>query len=74
MNKRELARETKRLSHNPNSRLQVAKCGRGYNAYLTYTNEYFQDAKGEKSIGFIYFPMTVKQLNEWLKIYDIDKI
>lgn len=69
MNKRDLARETKRVAGNPNARLQVTKCGRGYNAYLTYNNEYFQDYPEEKTIGFIYNPMTLKQLNVWLTEY-----
>ena len=63
---RELARETKRVAGNPNARLQVTECGRGYNAYLTYTNEYFQDYPEERTIGFITHPMTIKQTREWV--------
>ena len=66
MTKRELARETKRLAGNPNARLQVTEYGRGYNAYLTYTNEWFQDDPDERTIGFITEPMTNKQVNEWI--------
>ena len=68
MNKRELARETKRIT-SPNARLQVTKCGRGYNAYLTYQNEWFQDDPDEKTIGFINSAMTLKQVNAWLREY-----
>lgn len=70
MTKRELAKETKQLANNENARLQVTKCGRGYNAYLTYTNEYFQDDADEKTLGFINHPMTLKQVTEWL--YDVE--
>ncbi len=63
---RELARETKRVAGNPNARLQVTECGRGYKAYLTYTNEWFQDAEDERTIGFIDHPMTIKQTREWV--------
>jgi len=65
MTQRELARETKRIT-SPNARLQVTECGRGYNAYLTYTNEWFQDAEDERTIGFIDHPMTIKQVHEWI--------
>ena len=66
MNKRELARETKRIT-SPNARLQGTKCGRGYNAYLTYQNEWFQDDPDEKTIGFINSAMTLTQVNAWLR-------
>ena len=67
MNKRELAKETKRIGANPDARLQVAKCGRGYNAYLTYKNEWFADDPDEKTIGFICQPMTLAQVTRWLQ-------
>lgn len=66
MNKRELAKETKRIT-SPNSRLQVTKCGRGYNAYLTYKNEWFQDNPDEKTIGFIYQQMSLAKVTRWLQ-------
>ena len=65
MTTRELARETKRIS-SPDARLQVTECGRGYNAYLAYGNDYYQDAPDERTIGFIYKPMTIKETREWL--------
>lgn len=66
MTKRELARETKRVAGNPDARLQVTMVGRGYNAYLVYGNDYFQDYPEERTIGFIKHPMTLKQVTEWL--------
>ena len=68
MNKRELARETKQISNNPNLRIQVAerKNGKGFNTYRVYGNDYFQDDADEKTIGFISEPMTQAQVNEWL--------
>ena len=67
MNKADIARESKRLANNENSKLQVArnKNGKGYNTYLTYDNDWFQDSKDEVTIGFIYRPMTLKQVKEW---------
>lgn len=66
--KRELARETKQISNNPNLRIQVAerKNGKGFNTYRVYGNEYFKDDADEKTIGFISEPMTQAQVNEWL--------
>ena len=75
MNKREIAKETKRIT-SPNARLQVTKRlhGLGYNAYLTYNNEYFKDDKDEKTIGFIDQPMSIAQVLEWLDNIDyLDK-
>jgi len=71
MNKRELARETKRIT-SPNAQLQVTKAGRSYRAYLTYTNEWFKDDPDERTIGFISCPLTVKQVSNWLRFYDIN--
>ena len=69
MNKRDIARESKKLANNENARLQVTrnKNGKGFNTYLTYQNEWFQDSADEETIGFIDYPMTLKQVNEWLE-------
>ena len=69
MNKADIARESKKLANNDNSRLQVTrkKNGRGYNTYLTYKNEWFKDDADEETIGFIFFPMTLKQVKAWFE-------
>ena len=67
MNKRDIARETKRLSNNENARLQITKRKNGgYNAYLAYGNNWYIDDADENTIGFIYQPMTIKGVSEWL--------
>jgi hypothetical protein len=70
MNKADIARESKKLANNDNSRLQVTrkKNGRGYNTYLTYKNEWFKDDADEETIGFISYPMTLKQVKEWFEL------
>ena len=70
MNKADIARESKKLANNDNSRLQVTrkKNGRGYNTYLTYQNAWFKDDADEETIGFISSPMTLKQVKEWFEL------
>ena len=66
---RELAKASKEINNNSNLRIQVAERedGKGFNTYRCYGNEYFQDAKDEKTIGFITEPMTLAQTEEWLQ-------
>ena len=68
MNKREIAKETKKLANNENARLQVTKRlhGLGYNTYLTYGNDYFKEDEDERTLGFIDHPMSIAQVLEWL--------
>lgn len=35
--------------------------------YKVYGNDYFKDGAGEITIGFINYPMTIKQVSEWLE-------
>ena len=67
MNKIDLARESKTLSNNSGTRLQVTKTKKGYNAYRVYGNEYFKDDENETTIGFITYPMKIWQVKEWLE-------
>lgn len=69
MNKRELARETKKLANNPNARLQVTQTQKGFRAYTVYGNERFQDDADEVTVGFIREPMTLKQLETWFRLF-----
>ena len=68
--KADIARESRRLANNPNARLQVTQKlkGRGFNAYMTYRNEWFKDDADEKTIGFIDEPLTLKEVNRWLQM------
>ena len=70
--KRDIARESKQLDENTDKKLQITKrtwgkANRGYNIYRVYGNEYFQDDADERTIGFINYPMTLKQVEEWLE-------
>lgn len=69
MNKRELARETKKLANNPNARLQVTQTKRGFRAYTVYGNEHFEDDADEVTIGFIHQPLTLKELGQWFRFF-----
>ena len=68
MNKRELARETKKLANNPNARLQVTQTKRGFRAYTVYGSEHFEDDADEVTIGYISEPLTYKQVEYWLRM------
>ena len=64
MNKKDIARESKKIKKN--ARLQVTKCGRGYNAYIVSSKRQLKDTENEKTLGFITEPMTQAQVYEWL--------
>ena len=70
--KRDIARESKQLDENSDKKLQITertwgKANRGYNIYRVYGNEHFQDDADERTVGFINYPMTLKQVEEWLE-------
>lgn len=67
MNKRDIARATKELANNENAQIQVTKVGRSYRTYKVYGNEFFKEDAGETTIGFINYPMTARQVGEWLE-------
>ncbi len=64
---RDIARESKTLANNSDAHIQVTKTGRSYMTYKVYGNDYFKDGAGESTIGFINYPMTIKQVSEWLE-------
>ena len=69
--KTDIARESKRLVNNPNARLQITQKlkGRGFNIYMTYDNEWFEDGADERTVGFIHEPLTVKEVNQWFRYF-----
>ena len=64
MDKKEIARETKKLKKN--QRLQVTRAGRGYQAYLLRGNKQVKLPEGEQVLGVIEGSMTIAQVTEWL--------
>ena len=64
MDKKEIARESKKLKKN--HKLIVTRVGRGYWAYLVRGSKPVQVPDNERIMGVIDGPMTVAQVTEWL--------